>query len=231
MRLSTFETSGRDQNKNYPNNYVEQWQLTPVSRNGQILLTFETFDLEGGNTDNCQFDYVEIEGHQNDGNRNIERFCGNSSIPGPFTSRGSTMTVRIKTDNTRRRPGFKATVSSGKIEEATTTTATTTTTTATTATTTTTTTTTTTATTTTVAGATTTTTVAGSTTTTVATTATAAITTTVAGSTTSTVATTATAATTTTAAAANCPNDLIKSQNFPQDYPNNYTQVNLLFKN
>ena len=133
MRLSTFETSGRDQNKNYPNNYVEQWQLTPVSRNGQILLTFETFDLEGGNTDNCQFDYVEIEGHQNDGNRNIERFCGNSSIPGPFTSRGSTMTVRIKTDNTRRRPGFKATVSSGKIEEATTTTATTTTTTATTA--------------------------------------------------------------------------------------------------
>ena len=77
-----------------------------------IQLTFQAFDIE--DSSNCEFDYVEIEGHQNIGNRTVERFCGNSP-PGPFYSVGTTMTVRIKTDNDVARKGFIATVQSGEL--------------------------------------------------------------------------------------------------------------------
>ena len=77
-----------------------------------IQLTFQAFDIE--DSSNCEFDYVEIEGHQNIGNRTVERFCGNSP-PGPFYSVGTTMIVRIVTDSDVARKGFTATVQSGEL--------------------------------------------------------------------------------------------------------------------
>ena len=64
-----------------------------------VQLTFETFDLEPGD---CNYDFVEVSYDSYS-----RKFCGDS-IPGPFESTGSTMTVRIKTDSSETGQGFKA---------------------------------------------------------------------------------------------------------------------------
>ena len=65
-----------------------------------IQLTFETFGLE--NSTNCEYDFVEVSY-----NSYSEKFCGDS-LPGPFVSAGTTMTVRLLTDESETGQGFKA---------------------------------------------------------------------------------------------------------------------------
>ena len=66
------------------------------------MLTFEAFQLEISSS--CENDYVEVSYDSFS-----QRYCG-SSIPGPFTSTGSSMVVRFRSDwgwgNTRT--GFSA---------------------------------------------------------------------------------------------------------------------------
>ena len=87
---------------NYDNNYNEVWTLQPPE--GHIIqLTFESFDIEGSNR--CDYDWVEVSYGSY-----TEKFCG-TSIPGPFTSTGPTMTVRMHTTRTgyeTTRTGFRA---------------------------------------------------------------------------------------------------------------------------
>ena len=75
------------------------------STNGQAFtLTFDSFDV--GWDSNClQRDYVEV----NDGKGFVwnQQYCG-ASIPGPFTSTGAAMTVRMQTDGSVTKPGFSA---------------------------------------------------------------------------------------------------------------------------
>ena len=63
------------------------------------MLTFETFDLESGG---CQYDYVEVSYDSYS-----QRYCG-STIPGPFTSTGSSMVVRFHSNGSQTRTGFSA---------------------------------------------------------------------------------------------------------------------------
>ena len=65
-----------------------------------VQLTFETFDLEY--SADCRYDFVEVSYGSYS-----TKFCG-GSIPGPFESTGTTMNVRIKTDSSVTRQGFKA---------------------------------------------------------------------------------------------------------------------------
>ena len=65
-----------------------------------VQLTFETFDLEPSAY--CRYDFVEVSY-----GAISTKFCG-GSIPGPFESTGTTMTVRIKTDSSITGQGFKA---------------------------------------------------------------------------------------------------------------------------
>ena len=53
---------------------------------------------------NVCFDWVEID----DGN-STQRYCG-TSIPGPFTSTGTNMTVKFRSDEGRTNTGFLAVV-------------------------------------------------------------------------------------------------------------------------
>ena len=68
------------------------------------MLTFTVFSLEpwrAGSVSTC-YDYVEVSyaGYS-------DQFCG-SSIPGPFTSTGSSMVVRFHSNHVYTRTGFSA---------------------------------------------------------------------------------------------------------------------------
>ena len=81
---------------------MQEWQLQVP--NGYIQLVFVSFDI--GHHYSCGFDdWVEVSyGSYR------EKFCG-TSIPGPFTSTGPTMTVRMHTTRTgyaTTKTGFRA---------------------------------------------------------------------------------------------------------------------------
>ena len=78
---------------------MQEWPLeVPVGK--KVQLTFQSFDIEDHAS--CIYDYVEVSYGSYS-----ERFCG-TSIPGPFTSTGRTLTVRIHTDGTVVGRGFSA---------------------------------------------------------------------------------------------------------------------------
>ena len=79
--------------------WLQEWLLKgPIYT--KIRLTFESFELEDSTS--CKYDWVEVSY----GNKS-EKFCG-KSIPGPLTSTGPNMTVRMHTDSSQTRTGFKA---------------------------------------------------------------------------------------------------------------------------
>ena len=79
---------------------VQEWQLeVPI---GYIQLVFVDFFVAPTFGGNCDDDWVEVSYGSYS-----EKFCGNS-IPGPFTSPGPTMTVRIHTDGSGGYRGFRA---------------------------------------------------------------------------------------------------------------------------
>ena len=66
------------------------------------MLQFEAFNIESHPFGGCVFDYVEISYDSFSW-----RYCG-SAIPGPFTSTGSSLTVRFHTDEKDTSSGFLA---------------------------------------------------------------------------------------------------------------------------
>ena len=64
------------------------------------MLTFDSFDLESHTS--CRYDYVEVSYDSFS-----QRHCG-SSIPGPFTSTGSSMVVKFHSDHINTGTGFSA---------------------------------------------------------------------------------------------------------------------------
>ena len=77
------------------------WQFEAPAAGLQIVLTFETFELEDSVT--CQFDYVEISYDSY-----IQKYCG-TSIPEPHTSTRNRMKVKFHTDHSEVFSGFNAT--------------------------------------------------------------------------------------------------------------------------
>ena len=79
------------------------WTLTSEN-GGNILLTFQSFDVQCQSC--CGNDYMEVlYGHYS------ERLCGGENgdyLPGPFTSCGSSITLKFHSDNLETRPGFRA---------------------------------------------------------------------------------------------------------------------------
>ena len=69
--------------------------------NGYVHLSFLHFDV-GAEDSTCRYDHVEVSYGSYS-----EKFCGNS-IPGPFTSTGPTMTVRMHTNWLTTYTGFRA---------------------------------------------------------------------------------------------------------------------------
>ena len=64
------------------------------------MLTFDSFDLESHSS--CWYDYMEVSYDSFS-----QRYCG-TSIPGPFTSTGSSMVVRFHSDGSDTSTGFSA---------------------------------------------------------------------------------------------------------------------------
>ena len=126
---SSSSVGGTIMSKNYPSNnhynYDEEWTLEAPE--GHIIqLSFKSLDIEL-NSDievcsNCACDWVQLQVSHGS---SLDKFCGpydsdsdsvyyngigenlGSSIPGPFTSTGPTMTVRMHTERGSR-TGFKA---------------------------------------------------------------------------------------------------------------------------
>ena len=82
------------------NTCVQEWTLSATQAGYVVQLTFETFGLE--DSANCEYDFVEVSYDSYS-----EKFCGDS-LPGPFVSTGTTMTVRLQTDFSETGQGFKA---------------------------------------------------------------------------------------------------------------------------
>ena len=64
------------------------------------MLTFEAFHLESSSS--CENDYVEVSYDSFS-----QRYCG-TSIPGPFTSTGTSMVVKFHTNYWDTGTGFSA---------------------------------------------------------------------------------------------------------------------------
>ena len=79
--------------------WFQEWLLEVP--NGYVHLSFLHFDV-GAVDSTCRYDHVEVSYGSYS-----EKFCGNF-IPGPFTSTGPTMTVRIHTNWLTTYTGFRA---------------------------------------------------------------------------------------------------------------------------
>ena len=64
------------------------------------MLTFEAFHLESSSS--CENDYVEVSYDSFS-----QRYCG-TSIPGPFTSTGSSIMVKLHSNERYHGTGFSA---------------------------------------------------------------------------------------------------------------------------
>ena len=101
----------------YPRNADCVWQIS-VDVNHTIVVQFEQFNLEKDKK--CKYDYVAFydgsySSPQDHANRELLRFCGNSTPPHAFPAHGypvnssnSSITVRFKTDSSKQRTGFTA---------------------------------------------------------------------------------------------------------------------------
>ena len=70
--------------------FCQEWELQAGGDEKRIILTFEHFDIIPHTTGACIYNYIEIS------HGNFKwRFCGNT-IPEPFTSSGSSMTVKFQ---------------------------------------------------------------------------------------------------------------------------------------
>ncbi|BHF63167.1 Bone morphoproteintic protein 1 [Sparganum proliferum] len=88
----------------YPPNRECTWRIeVPVGF--AVLLTFYSFDLEGG--ENCQFDYLDIFDGSSALYLSLDKLCG-VKLPEPIRSTGNTMTVRFVTDAGVQKQGFEA---------------------------------------------------------------------------------------------------------------------------
>ncbi|XP_076004105.1 ovochymase-2 [Genypterus blacodes] len=89
--------------QNYENAALYQWKIT-VPDGERIRLTFTTFELV---PEVCG-DFVQVFDGDTAGSASLGKFCG-GKIPNPVESRGNTMVVRFKTDNSLTSRGFNAT--------------------------------------------------------------------------------------------------------------------------
>ena len=83
---------------------IQEWRLQATGEGARIKLTFESFNLEAQATEACNYDYVEVS-YETFGV--TWKYCG-TSLPGPFTSWGSSMKVRFHSDLLGAGTGFLA---------------------------------------------------------------------------------------------------------------------------
>lgn len=80
------------------------WVIT-VKKPSRILLTFEEFDLEGG--ENCRYDFVSVRDGTNANENEIGRYCGKNH-PQPTISTFSTLYIVFQSDKSGVGKGFAA---------------------------------------------------------------------------------------------------------------------------
>ncbi|XP_072174323.1 cubilin-like [Diadema setosum] len=94
---------------NYPYPYGHSalcvWTIT-VARGSQIVLTFDTFDVEDHSS--CVFDYVKVYDGLEANSALLGTFCG-TTVPAPQRSRGNSMRIEWQTDSSVSGDGFLAT--------------------------------------------------------------------------------------------------------------------------
>ena len=84
----------------YPNYYPNDANCTHIISlaNGKIIiLTFEVFDIEEGDSDGCSYDSLEIRDGSSVDSPNIGKFCG-TNIPTIIQSTNNTMWMRYTYD-------------------------------------------------------------------------------------------------------------------------------------
>jgi len=90
----------------YPGNYSAglncSWTIQALAGD-QVQMSFEDFDLEESETENCRWDYLDVY----DGNALVGRYCG-SDLPPSFISESGEVRLLFKSDLAIEGRGFKA---------------------------------------------------------------------------------------------------------------------------
>jgi cubilin len=90
------------------------WLIRLPSQNDRVSLTFLSFELEGGGGGNCNYDSVEIRDGNLPTSGLVGRYCGGRTLPPQYTSRGNTLLVTFKSDESVAFGGFSAKYEAGK---------------------------------------------------------------------------------------------------------------------
>ncbi|KAG9278223.1 neuropilin-1a-like isoform X1 [Astyanax mexicanus] len=102
--------SGVIQSPGFPDKYPNNLECTIIifaPFMAEIVLEFESFEMEPASAAYCQFDYVEISDGYHTGSFDIRRYCGQHS-PGRVISYTGILSLSIHTDNAISKEGFSA---------------------------------------------------------------------------------------------------------------------------
>lgn len=95
----------------YPNPYQRSRTciyeiIQPINKG--IVLTIEDLDIEGTNSHNCYYDYVEIYDGDNDNATKLATLCGDHTPDTSYYSTHNYMYITFTSDNNIEGRGFKA---------------------------------------------------------------------------------------------------------------------------
>ncbi|CAN7938349.1 unnamed protein product, partial [Ixodes hexagonus] len=102
-------SKGRFTSPSYPNPYENslmcEWEIRAAPEE-RLQITFDSFSLEQHSA--CRWDALEVYDGRDENAPLLGRYCG-SALPPAVLSRGSTLFVRFKTDQSTQLQGFSAT--------------------------------------------------------------------------------------------------------------------------
>ncbi len=92
---------------NYADNSDAIITISPTGAN-KVTITFNTFDVEPGSANICDYDYVEIFDGTNTSSPSFGRYCNTTGNPGTIVSTGGALTILLHSDQALNKAGFEA---------------------------------------------------------------------------------------------------------------------------
>ena len=93
-------------NANYSDNSNATITIAPTAA-ASVMLVFNSFDIEPGNTSTCNFDYLEVFDGPSPSSNSLGQFCNNNVIPDTIYSSSSSITLQFHSDGGLSLDGFE----------------------------------------------------------------------------------------------------------------------------